>query len=394
MMFPRRILTDIEKRLDAREIIVITGMRRVGKTTLLKMLFDMVSSGNKVFLDLENLINQRIFEEVDYNNVWNNLKPFGISSESKAYLFLDEIQVFPGIVKVIKYMYDHYDVKFFLSGSSSYYLKNLFPESLAGRKFVFELFPLDFQEFLIFKGIERSPLSTFKEKEKVRNIISFEKQKAFFEEFLFFGGFPQVVLSEDEDQKKARLHDIFTSYFEKDVKSLADFRQLNVLRELILLLFQRIGSKLDISKLASTLSTSRPTIYSYLNFLEQTYFVSLISPYSKNVDREISGAKKVFACDTGFVNLFARVDLGNLLENSVFNCIRQYGKVNYFQKRTGAEIDFILPERSIALEVKTKTDMKDIEKLHELAAKIDLAESYVISKDFVDFKNVISVVDL
>ncbi|MFU8845006.1 MAG: ATP-binding protein [Bacteroidales bacterium] len=393
-MFPRRILADIERRLDSREIIVITGMRRVGKTTLLQMLFDKVTSGNKVFLDLENLINQRIFEEIDYNNVWNNLKPFGITKESKAYLFLDEIQVFPGIVKVIKYLFDHYDVKFFLSGSSSYYLKNLFPESLAGRKFVFEMFPLDFEEFLIFKGVDQPKFGSFKDKEKGRNFVTFEKRKSLFDEFLFYGGFPQVALTGDEDQKKARLNDIFTSYIEKDVKSLADFRQLNVLRDLILLLFQRIGSKLDISKLASTLSTSRPTIYSYLNFLEQTYFISLISPYSKNVDREISGAKKVYACDTGFVNLFARVDVGNLLENAVYNCIRHQGKVNYFQKRTGAEIDFILPERSIALEVKTKTDMKDIEKLHELAAKIDLAESYVISKDFVDFKNVISVVDL
>lgn len=358
------------------------------------MLFEKVSSGNKVFLDLENLINQKIFEEVDYNNVWNNLKPFGITNERKAYLFLDEIQVFPGIVKVIKYLYDHFDVKFFLSGSSSYYLKNLFPESLAGRKFVFELFPLDFQEFLIFKGMERPLLNTFKEKEQGRNIISFEKKKSYFEEFLFYGGFPQVVLSEDEEQKKASLNDIFTSYFEKDVKSLADFRQLNVLRELILLLFQRIGSKLDISKMASTLSTSRPTVYSYLNFLEQTYFISLISPYSKNVDREISGAKKVYACDTGFVNLFARVDLGNLLENAVFNCIRHQGKVNYFQKRTGAEIDFILPDRNIALEVKTKSDMKDIEKLSDLAEKIGIDESYVVAKDFTDLKGVISVVDL
>jgi predicted AAA+ superfamily ATPase len=256
------------------------------------------------------------------------------------------------------------------------------------------MFPLDFEEFLIFKGVDKPKVGSFKDKEKGRNFVSFEKRKALFDEFLFYGGFPQVALTGDEDQKKARLNDIFTSYIEKDVKALADFRQLNVLRDLILLLFQRIGSKLDISKLASTLSTSRPTIYSYLNFLEQTYFISLISPYSKNVDREISGAKKVYACDTGFVNLFARVDLGNLLENAVYNCIRHQGKVNYFQKRTGAEIDFILPESGIAIEVKTKTGIRDIEKLSDLAEQIDIKESYVVSKDFTDLKSVISVVDL
>ena len=91
-------------------------MRRVGKTTLLKLLFDKINSKNKVFLDLENLINQRIFNEVDFDNVWNNLKSFGLSNTSKAFVFLDEIQTFPRIVNVIKYLYDHYDIKFFLTG--------------------------------------------------------------------------------------------------------------------------------------------------------------------------------------------------------------------------------------------------------------------------------------
>jgi uncharacterized protein len=161
-----------------------------------------------------------------------------------------------------------------------------------------------------------------------------------------------------------------------------------------LLLLQRVGSKLDISKIASALHTSRPTIYSYLSFLEQTYFVSCITPYSTNVDREVSGTRKVYACDTGFVHLFAKVDAGNLLENAVYNCIRRFGKVQYYQKRSGGEIDFILPEQEIALEVKTKAIQQDIAKLKNLAQKLDVKESYVISKDFVDIKKVISTVNV
>ncbi|MEZ5199053.1 MAG: ATP-binding protein [Bacteroidales bacterium] len=375
-------------------MVVLTGMRRTGKTTLLKMVFDTVKSENKIFLDLDNIIDQKLFDEDDFNLIWKNLKPLGISTDEKAYVFIDEIQSKPEITKVLKYLYDHFDVKFFLSGSSSFYLKNLFPESLSGQKVIFELFPLDFEEYLIFKEKKVKFSKSFIEKENSRNYFAFEKYKNDYEEFLLYGGFPQVVLEKDENQKKRILKDIFSAYFEKDVKSMTDLKQLNILRDFILLLFQRIGSKLDISKLASALNISRPTVYSYLSFLEQTYFISLITPYSKSVDREISGTRKVYACDTGFVNLFARVDQGNLLENAVFNCIRHFGNVNYYQKRTGTEIDFVLPEISTALEVKTKADQRDIIKLKSLSEKLEHKESYIISKEFVDFKNVISTVDL
>jgi predicted AAA+ superfamily ATPase len=393
-MFQRKIHSKIEQQLNYKEIVVLTGMRRVGKTTLLRMIYEKVESDNKIFLDIENLINQRIFEEIDFDNIWNNLSSLGIRKTEKAYIFLDEIQTFPKIVKAIKYLYDHYDIKFFVTGSSSYYLKNLFPESLSGRKTVFELYPLDFEEFLLFKGFKREFATSFKEKEKSRNYIAFEKTKKLYDEFMLFGGFPQVVLSDIEEQKKVYLNDIFTSYFEKDVKSLADFKQIGAFRDLILLLLQRVGSKVDISKIASALNLSRHTIYSYILFLEQTYFFSFISPYSKNVDREISGTRKVYACDTGFVNLFARIDKGNLFENAVYNCIRHFGRVNYYQKRTGAEIDFILPELDLCLEVKSKADQRDISKLKNMSEKLGFRESYVVSNEFVDFENVISVVDL
>ncbi|MFQ5864745.1 MAG: ATP-binding protein, partial [bacterium] len=297
----------IEPHFAAREIIVITGMRRVGKTTLMQIIYDEIESDNKVFLDIENILEQKVFEEVDYNNIWANLQTYGIVKNEKAYIFLDEIQAMPQIVKAIKYLYDHYDVKFFLTGSSSFYLKNLFPESLAGRKMVFELFPLTFEEFLWFKGVERKAHHSLIEKEKNRNAISYEKTKKLFEEYLTFGGFPQVVLADGEAQKKLYLKDIFTSYFEMDVRRLADFRQLSAFRDMLLLLMQRVGSKLEISKLASEIGISRETVYSYLSFLQGTYFIFLIPPFSRNVDREVSGTKKVYFCDNGIINLFGKI---------------------------------------------------------------------------------------
>jgi len=381
MIYPRKLLKTLEKQIETQEIIVLTGMRRVGKTTLYRVLFDKVESKNKVFLDVENPIEQKVFEETDYNNIWSNLRAYNISPEERAYIFLDEIQAMPPIVKAVKYLYDHYDVKFFLTGSSSFYLKNLFPESLAGRKFVFELYPLDFEEFLIFKGVEKTFYPAFAEQDRNKNAIVHEKLKGLYEEYLTYGGFPQVVVEKDLSQKERHLDDIFKSYFEKDVRSLADFKDINAFRDLLLLLMRRVGSLLDISKLASEMGVSRPTVYSYLSFLEGTYFVSLVAPFSRSVDREVSGAKKVYLCDTGMLNHFAKVSEGSLFENAVFSNLRKYGKLNYYQKRSGAEIDFVVDQR-VGIEAKIRGVAADLKKLRKTSLSLGLEESYVVTKSF------------
>lgn len=381
MIYKRKILYKIEKYIRSKEILVLTGMRRVGKTTLYKMIFDGIKSKNKVFLDVENPITQKIFEEVDYDNVIANLRDLGIDVKRKAYIFLDEIQAQPEIVKVIKYLYDHQDIKFFVTGSSSFYLKNVFPESLAGRKYVFEMFPLDFEEFLIFKGVSRKFHLTFTLKDKNKNEFFYEKNKKLYDEYMKYGGFPGVVLARTAEEKKMKLNDIFKSYFEKDVKNLADFREIKALRDLILLLMQRVGSKLEITKLSSEIGVSRETIYSFLSFLEGTYFVHFIEPLSRNVDREISGGKKVYLCDNGVLNNFAKVSDGSLFENSTFLDLKKYGKINYYQKRIGGEIDFII-NKNMAIEIKIKGDDSDLKKLKKISETLEIKQYYLVTKAF------------
>ena len=392
MIYSRKIFSQIKKQAGAKEIIVLTGMRRTGKTTLYKMLFDSLKSGNKVFLDMENPIDQKVFEENDYNNILFNLSAFGIDAKKKSYIFLDEIQAAPQAIKAVKYLNDHHNIKFFLTGSSSFYLKNLFPESLAGRKFVFELFPLDFEEFLSFKNLPAVVENNFSKKDKHKNKIRYEKLKKYYEEYLEFGGFPGVVLSQSANDKKLRLNDIFKSYFEKDVRALADFKEIKAFRDIILLLMQRIGSKLEISKLASEIGVSRETVYSFLSFLEATYFVHFIRPFSKNVDREVSGSRKVYLCDSGMANNFAKISAGSLFENSVFLNLKKYGNINYYQKRSGGEIDFIVGKT--ALEVKTRGADSDFKKLKRTAESIGIKKYYLITKDFSASEKFIPAVEL
>ncbi|HDG98708.1 MAG TPA: hypothetical protein ENG73_11185, partial [Desulfobacterales bacterium] len=114
MIKHREIFDRIAPYLHSREAIIITGMRQTGKTTLLHYFFQKISSPNKLFLDLENPLNRRYFEEQDYERIKASLELLGLRFDQRAYIFLDEIQLVKGIPSVVKYFIDHYGVKFFL----------------------------------------------------------------------------------------------------------------------------------------------------------------------------------------------------------------------------------------------------------------------------------------
>lgn len=393
MLYPRQVFQKLESEVTTKEIIVITGMRRVGKTTALAHLFDLVKSENKAILDLENPLHRKLFEEKNYDNVWNNLRQFGVTHETKAYLFLDEVQNLPELSRVVKYLYDHFDVKFFLTGSSSYYLRNLFPESLAGRKIIFEMFPLSFTEFLVFKQIKKEAFEPFVLKAQNKNKTAYEKLIPYYNEFLEFGGFPSVVLENDPDRKKTLLSEIFTSYFEKDAKNLADFKDMSKLRDLILLLIPRVGSKIELGKLANNLSVSRQTVYGYLSFLEQTYFISLLSRYSASIDRQAAGSKKLFLCDCGMANVLGRISQGQLFEQSVFQNLRFNHKLNFYSKEGASEIDFIVDDK-IALEVKMSMSQQDLSSLRRRSIGLNISETYVVTLQYSENKDAILAIDM
>lgn len=128
--------------------------------------------------------------------------------------------------------------------------------------------------------------------------------------------------------------------------------------------------------------------------MEKTYFISLISPFTRSINREISGTKKIYICDNGIGKYIGKCEDGNLLENALFNVIKNFGELNYYEKRRGGEIDFILPEKRIAVEVKNKGDKKDYDKLKIIGKDLRLKEFYVITKEFVDRKGFIIAQDV
>lgn len=401
--FCAKICTDMKKRLlfyklkkyiHHKNALVITGMRQVGKTTLLKQIYDELGEGNKLWFDFDNPLDQKIFEDIEYKNIYQRLRNLAnmAGRPEKLYVFIDEIQNFPEITKIIKFMIDYYGVKFFVTGSSGFYLKNLFPESLSGRKFLYILPPLGFQEILYFK--EKISLEKAL---KLNEKINFSRQSLMelagfaedYREFLEFGGLPEVVITKDIGTKKEILRNSFSSFFEKDLRLPSDYKDIKELRDLIILLVPRVGSMLDISKLSNELGVERRKIYYYLEFLEGTFFLHLVSKFSHSVDKSVAGGKKVYFSDTGLLKMIGNVNDAQLLENAVINQFESKGEISFYNKRNSAEIDLIL-NKEIAFEIKTKASVSDVEKTKKLSKHLGLSKAFVISMNYVDHKSVIS----
>ena len=383
MFYPRKILTSVEKHLNRKQITVITGMRRTGKTTIVKKLLKNIESQNKFYLDLERMDNRELFSEKNYDNITYPLSQRGLDFKKKTYIVIDEIQFVPNSVSVLKYLYDHYDIKFIVTGSSSYYLKNLFSESLSGRKKIFEIYPLDFAEMLTFNNIEFKPADFIN-----TNIISseYERLKYYYDQYIEYGGFPEVVLSSDISEKKDILQDIISSYINIDIATLSDFRNPKNLYNLLKLLAVRTGSRIDVSKLSSLSKLSRATVNNYIDFFEKTYILKTIPVISTSPDREIVKAKKVYFYDNGMVNALADLSSGAKFENAVFTQLNQFGILNYFSLKSGKEIDFILDKKN-AFEVKESPSEGDLKNLDRISKKVNIKQQRLVGRHLVPIFN-------
>lgn len=393
-MKKRLLFYDILAQIEHKNAIVVTGMRQVGKTTLLKQLYTEIGHDKKrLWFDFDNPLEMKVFEELDYRNIQARLKQMsGATDNERIYVFIDELQNFPEATKIIKYLIDNYGTKFFVTGSSNFYLKNLFPESLSGRKFLYDLPPLNFREYLYFQdklSLEQAREKNISKILREQNIFMVKQFEPDYEIYLQYGGFPEVVVTEGQETKQMILKNIFKSFFEKDLKILSDHQDIRELRDLLLLLVPRVGSAMEVSKLASELGVDRPKIYSYLEFLQGVFIIRLLPKYSKSIDRAVAGGKKVYFSDNGLLNIIGKVNEAQLLENAVVNQLAIYGELNFYNKRNTAEIDVIL-NKEIAFEIKSTGIDNDKAKLQRLSAELELKENFVISKKFIEKSGFVS----
>ncbi|WP_255715817.1 ATP-binding protein [Dyadobacter chenwenxiniae] len=377
MFFPRDIYPQLLAHLSRRQITVLTGMRRTGKTSLVKQLLSQSDIPQKHYFDLERIDTRVLFAEPNYETIIYALTQRGTDFTKKVLIAIDEIQLVPNLPSVLKYLYDTYDVKFIVTGSSAYYMKNQFSESLAGRKKIFEIFPLNFGELLSFNNVKAVTLDFDQSARYVD--AEYERLKMYYDSYINFGGFPEVVLADSVAEKKDLISDILSSYINFDLALLSNIRDPTNLFKLIKLLSVRIGTKLDVSKLTSLIGITRPTAENYLDLLEKSYLIKTIPVLSTSPDREIVKARKVYFLDNGIASLSGELGSGSKFENAVFNQLLHKGEVAYYQLKTGREIDFIV-DKDYCFEVKETATEADLKNVQSLAKNLEITKSFVIGR--------------
>lgn len=371
-MFPRKQLPELIKQAQDRKVSLLLGPRQVGKTTLLKELFTQLTKTKKsLFLDLDLLSH---YEKVStFESLLNTLKLNGYQEGQKEffYLFLDEFQRYPNLIKIMKSVYDHLvNVKIYASGSSSLLIKDQAQESLAGRKKINTLLPLDFEEFLWFKQKEKL-VKNFKNIPKLQGKALFSSLKEYYEllkEFLIFGGYPEVVLQKTSEEKKEILSSIFDLYIKKDLVNYLKIEKILELKKMIEFLAVNNGQKTQYEEITKLTSLSFQEIKRYLEIIKETYLISLLKPYYTNKNKELVKIPKIYFIDNGvrnffinnFNNLSLRNDAGFLFEGFVLAELIKNGveMLRFWQDKNGNEVDFILEQELTPIEVKFKQTLR------------------------------------
>jgi len=381
----RQILPSLVKFLDQEEIMLLYGMRQVGKTSLLYLLIKRLIKKNRniskqiVYFDLENIADFQLLENLrNYDNFIAILKnKYQVDLRKKVWIFIDEIQYLTNPSSFLKYLYDRHKLKmkFIVTGSSSLEIKKKFSDALTGRIFRFEIWPLNYQEFLNFTN-------------QKRGVISFEK-------YVLFGGFPAVCLKKESEIKIRLLREIYSLYIRRDIKDLGKIGNILAFNKLVRILAAQVGGLVSEVNLAAISGISRPTIREYLFLLENTFVLNLVSPFFTNPRKEVRKMPKLYFNDSGlrnaaldnFLPLEKRGDMGSLVENTVFSELKKNNrKVHFWRTERKQEVDFILAKRGkvAPIEIKYRFFKKPLipPSLKVFIKNYKPAEAFVLTKNF------------
>ncbi len=350
MKFKRFLYDQIEQHLPRKQISLILGARQVGKTTLMRQLEQALRKrGERThFLTMED---SEILQALNESpkNLFNFIPP--LQTHTRLYLFIDEVQYLANPSNFLKYHYDesHQQIKFTVSGSSSFYIDKKFRDSLAGRKRIFELSPLSLREMLHFK--QRDDLAAALNSGNVP-IIQRDEINRVFNEYLLYGGYPDVVLAESFEEKQELLIDLWESYAKKDALE-ANLSRPDIYERLLCVLADRTGSLLNINDLAADLALSGNTINQYTWVMRKSFHIDVLKPYFSAKATELRKMPKVYFSDLGlrnslldnFTPIGMREDKGALFENYVYLLLKdrhQAKKIRYWRTQKKQEVDFII----------------------------------------------------
>lgn len=374
VIFKRDVFDEIKNYLGTNNIIVLHGARQVGKTHILYYLQKYLDDLHKqtFYIDLED---SRMLEVIN-NGIDSFLSYINESGvKNGATIFIDEIQYLDNPSSFLKLMIDHHtEYQLVVSGSSSFDIKSKFSNSLVGRTVEFEIFPLSFSEFLRFKEIKTGMISQLVD---------------LYGEYIAFGGYPKVVTENEVSRKEKYLLQVIDTYIRRDISDLANIKDTKKFNDLLKVLASQSGQLLKVSELSNITGLAMQTINIYLEILEETYIIKLVSPFSNSPKVEIGKTPKIFFYDTGILQMIwmkklQREKVGNVFETSVFSeLVKKYGRknINYWRNKNMNEIDFILNIRDVVVPIEVKNNFSQFKKskINSFLEKYKIENFYVTS---------------
>lgn len=383
----REIQEIIKPYLKQKEIIVITGVRRSGKSSLMRLI------GNDIITEYnvspENILYLNFEDERFVEFTHNDFEPLYeafieiYQPRGRKFFFLDEIQNINRWERWVNRLYEFEDIKIFITGSNATLLSPEIATALTGRNRQIINFPFSFKEFLTLRGYKFNERDLYLREKKVMI-------KNLFKEYIEFGGFPEVLKNKDI----TLLEQYFKDIVYRDIIARYNIRNVKEIRELILFLSSNIGtihSYRDLKELIKVKSLN--TVKNYLEILENVYLFFCISLFDFSIKRQIYNPSKIYSIDPALSKAVAFKfvqNLGHIYENFVFvELFRRDKEIFYWKSKKGKEVDFLIKtglKIDKAIQVTTtltelKTKQREVDGLLSASQELGVKNLFILTED-------------
>lgn len=382
------VVRKIEKISKTKEITVITGIRRCGKSTsLLQFCKNLIDSGARkedvLIINLEDPrlknLNLELLNKI-YEIYLTELNP-----SDKHYVVLDEVQLIDGWEKFARFLHENKKISVFVTGSSSKLLSSEYSSVLAGRHLDIQIRPLSFREYLLFKGIEiKEGLDISQKRHEIKRAFMF---------YLKEGGFPKVTLVNNERDKKDLLEVYFRDIIIKDIVQRYNIKEVNKLNDLAKYYLTNVSTLQSFNNIKNILKLSLDTVERFSYYLSSAFFLSFVRKFSYSEKEQILNPRKVYCADNGLRSSVAFLfseDYGRLAENVVFNKLNNKdSEVYYWKNQKQEEVDFIIKQKQkviTAVQVcwdieKPETKKREVRALVKACKELKIKEGLVLTED-------------
>lgn len=383
----------VQLPLELDKVVTLVGIRRSGKTSIFfdtmgRLISGGIDKRNILYLNFEDdrLFPIKIADMDLILRTYHELYPDKIGE--RKYVFLDEVHQVDGWEKYIRRIYDTENVRIFVTGSSSKLVPQQIAASLRGRTISFEIFPLQFSEFLLFRGISGKEYSkTFQ-----------AKMNNAFQDFLGWGSFPEIVLTEELYYRQKILREYSDLILYKDLIEHYGIKNLFLLKYLLKHIMVNTAKLFSINRLFNDLksqgySVSKDALYEYVGYLQESFILFSVEKYSSSVRVRQQNPSKTYVIDTGLSRVFQgapHADIGRKLENALYISLRAREDISeiFYYHDTG-EVDFIYREKgtivlaNVSLAINdVSTLQREVDSLRNAKERIPKARTLLITHEW------------